>query len=220
MAASKRVRVISLVGGTRYSTHSRAAALAKAGHQLLQVERHFVRLAQRPLIVAAGTGTTAIAQSIDCNVPLVSRPAYILRTTPQGRLLNHILATPDGEIRQEPSGQILMPVAVSHQSDTAEELVQTPTDAADAAIARLRDICGGLENCDWSEVIRAERPVPKDGLPIVGPIAEGAYVAVLHSGITLGPIIAELIGKDITGRLDNADASMLAPYRPDRFIGR
>ena len=54
MAASKRVRVIPLVGGTRYSTHSRAAALAKAGHQLLQVERHFVRLAQRPLIVAAG----------------------------------------------------------------------------------------------------------------------------------------------------------------------
>jgi glycine/D-amino acid oxidase-like deaminating enzyme len=172
------------------------------------------------VIVAAGTGTTAIAQSIDCNVPLVSRPAYILRTTPEERLLNHILATPDGEIRQEPSGQILMPVAVSHQSDAAEELAQTPTDAADAAIARLRDICGGLENCDWSEVIRAERPVPKDGLPIVGPVAEGAYVAVLHSGITLGPIIAELISKDITGRLDNADASMLAPYRPDRFIAR
>jgi len=169
------------------------------------------------VIVAAGTGTAAIAQSIDCDVPLVPRPAYILRTTAQERLLNHILATPDGEIRQEPSGQILMPVAVSHQSDAAEGLAQSPTDAADAAIARLRNICGGLENTDWAEVIHAERPVPKDGLPIVGAIADGAYVAVLHSGITLGPIIAELIGKDITGRLDNIDASMLAPYRPGRF---
>ena len=66
-------------------------------------------------------------------------------------------------------------------------------------------------------MIRAERPVPADGLPVVGAIADGAYVAVLHSGITLGPIIAELVAKDIAGRLDNTDAAMLAPYRPDRF---
>ena len=85
-------------------------------------------------------------------------------------------------------------------------------------MARLRNLCAGLENADWSEIIRAERPVPQDGLPVVGTIAEGAYVAVLHSGITLGPIIAELVGKDIVGRLDNADAAMLAPYRLDRFL--
>jgi glycine/D-amino acid oxidase-like deaminating enzyme len=59
--------------------------------------------------------------------------------------------------------------------------------------------------------------VPQDGLPVVGAVAEGVYVAVLHSGITLGPIIAELIAKDIAGRLDNADAAMIAPYRPQRF---
>ena len=169
------------------------------------------------VVLAAGTGTAALAGSIGCDVPLVPRPAYILRTKPQDKVLNHILATPDGEIRQEPSGQFLMPVAAAHQSDSAEDLKQTPTEAADHAIARLRDICCGLENAEWSQVIRAERPVPADGLPIVGPIAEGAYIAVLHSGITLGPIIAELAAKDIEGRLDNADAAMLAPYRPDRF---
>ena len=169
------------------------------------------------VVIAAGTGTSAIAGSIDCKIPLASRPAYILRTSPQRKLLHHILTTPDGEIRQEPSGQILMPVAINHQSDAAEVLLQTPTDAADAAMARLGAIFTGLENTDWSEVICAERPVPKDGFPIVGAIAEGAYVAVLHSGITLGPIIAELVGKDIAGRLDNADAAMLAPYRPHRF---
>lgn len=169
------------------------------------------------VIIAAGTGTSALAASIDCEIPLVSRPAYILRTSPQEKVLHHILATPDGEIRQEPSGQILMPVAVSHQSDAAEHLAQMPTEAADGSVSRLRNMCSGLEAVDWSEVIRAERPVPKDGLPIVGAIANGAYVAVLHSGITLGPIIAELVGKDIAGRLDNADAALLAPYRPHRF---
>ncbi len=174
-------------------------------------------MAADQVIIAAGTGTSALAQGIDCTVPLVSRPAYILRTNRQEKLLHHILATPDGEIRQEPSGQILMPVSVGHQGDDAETLAQTPHDAADEAIVRLRGICHGLQDAQWSEVIRAERPVPQDGLPVVGAVAEGVYVAVLHSGITLGPIIAELIAKDIAGRLDNADAAMLAPYRPQRF---
>ncbi|EBA12716.1 fructosyl-amino acid oxidase, putative [Roseobacter sp. CCS2] len=59
--------------------------------------------------------------------------------------------------------------------------------------------------------------MPQDDFPIIGPVANGAYVAVLHSGITLGQIIAELVAKDIAGRLNNTDAAMLAPYRPDRF---
>ena len=171
------------------------------------------------VIIAAGTGTSALAQSIGCNVPLVPRPAYIMRTTVLPKTLKHILATPEGEIRQEPSGQILMPAAINHQSDSAEELEHTPKNTAESAMARLRDICTGLDGAQWSEVTCAERPVPQDGLPIVGAIAEGAYVAVLHSGVTLGPIIAELAVKDLAGRLDNADAALLAPYRPDRFKG-
>ncbi|WP_400087257.1 NAD(P)/FAD-dependent oxidoreductase [Yoonia sp. R78084] len=174
-------------------------------------------IAADQVIIAAGTGTAALAQSIDCTIPLVPRPAYILRTNRQEKILQHILATPDGEIRQEPSGQILMPISVGHQGDDTENLSQMPDDAADAATGRLRGLCDGLADARWAEVIRAERPVPQDGLPVVGPLAEGVYVAVLHSGITLGPIIAELIAKDIAGRLDNADAAMIAPYRPQRF---
>lgn len=202
---AKVIRNVSVTGLTMQNGRVTGVATAQGALPADQV------------ILAAGTGTTALARSIGYDIPLVLRPAYILRTTPQDRLLNHVLATPEGEIRQEPSGQILMPVAVSHQSDSAESLMQTPTAAADDAMTRLKGLCGGLENVDWAEVIRAERPVPADGLPIVGAIADGAYVAVLHSGITLGPIIAELVAKDIAGRLDNTDAAMLAPYRPDRF---
>lgn len=174
-------------------------------------------IAADQVIIAAGTGTSALVEGIDCTVPLVSRPAYILRTNRQEKLLHHILATPLGEIRQEPSGQILMPVSVGHQGDDAQALTQMPDHAADAAMDRLRGMFDGLADARWAEVIRAARPVPQDGLPVVGAVAEGVYVAVLHSGITLGPIIAELIAKDIAGRLDNVAAAMLAPYRPQRF---
>ncbi len=169
------------------------------------------------VVIAAGTGTAALADSIGCHVPLVPRPAYILRTAPQAPILRHILATPGGEIRQEPSGQILLPVAIGHQGDQAEILTQPPVEAAEEALARLHANIDGLEKADWAEIIRADRPVPADGLPIVGAVAEGVYVAVLHSGITLGPIIAELIAKEFAGQLDNADAALLASCHPDRF---
>ena len=170
------------------------------------------------VIIAAGTGTAALANSIGRTVSLVSRPAYIMRTARQDLSLRHVLATPSGEIRQEPDGRLLLPVAVGHQRDDSETLTQTPVEAADGALVRLQTYFDGLQNIDWSEIICADRPVPEDGLPVIGPIADGVYAAVLHSGITLGPIIAELVAKDIAGQLSNEDAAMLAPYHPDRLI--
>ena len=203
--------------GAKLISNVYVSALKSRNGRVVGVETSQGDMYADQVVIASGVGTAAIAGTIDFNVPLLPRPAYILRTTPQRKILHRILATPIGEIRQEPSGQILMPVVAGHQGDTAEALTQTPEAAADDAMRRLRDFCGGLDSVDWSEVIRAERPVPQDGLPIVGAIAEGAYVAVLHSGITLGPIMAELVAKDITERMNNAEAAMLAPYRPDRF---
>lgn len=169
------------------------------------------------VILAAGTGTPVLARSIGVDIPLVHRPAYILRTAPVAPLLNHVLVTPVGEIRQEPDGSILMPVAPGHQADAADQLAETPDQAADAAMARLRGVLRLPDDLDWAEVTSAERPVPQDGLPVVGPVAEGVYVAVMHSGITLGPVMAELIAAELSQRRDNAAAATLAAYRPDRF---
>ncbi len=60
------------------------------------------------------------------------------------------------------------------------------------------------------------RPVPGDGFPIVGALREvsGTYIAVTHSGITLGPLLADLLATEIFTRLP---ARILAPYRPERF---
>lgn len=169
------------------------------------------------VVLAAGTGTAALASSIGAHVPLLHRPAYNMRTQPVAPILRHILASPIGEIRQEASGHILMPAAAHHQSDDADHLSDLPTEAADAAMARLRDLLNGIEHLGWSEILYGERPVPADGKPVIGALGAGVYAACLHSGITLGPIVAEIVCQDIAGTLDNAGAAMLAPYRPDRF---
>jgi len=59
------------------------------------------------------------------------------------------------------------------------------------------------------------RPVPEDGLPLVGPHpgAPGLYTVTTHSGVTLAPLLGALAAREITG---SRPVSELAPYRPDR----
>jgi glycine/D-amino acid oxidase-like deaminating enzyme len=58
--------------------------------------------------------------------------------------------------------------------------------------------------------------MPTDELPILGPIpgVGGAYVAVMHSGITLAPAAGRLIAAEI---VDGVEADELAGLRPARF---
>lgn len=169
------------------------------------------------VILAAGTAVSALAETMGAYVPLMPRPAYILRTSPYAHEIGTVLASPIGEIRQEPGGGLLMPVAVNHQGDTAETLEETPQEAAEAAMVRLRRLLKGADDLEWIEVIRAERPVPQDGFPVVGQLSDGVYVACFHSGITLAPVMAELMVDDLTGAGSNSAQAMLAPYRPARF---
>lgn len=57
---------------------------------------------------------------------------------------------------------------------------------------------------------RAVRTEPSDGLPVIGRIDGGVYVALAHSGITLAPLLGELIARDLHGDAD----PLLAPFRP------
>jgi glycine/D-amino acid oxidase-like deaminating enzyme len=90
-----------------------------------------------------------------------------------------------------------------------------PADRVEAAgaglLARARTLIPGL-SADIAGVRRCVRPLPVDGYPLVGPQLPGLYTVVTHSGITLAPHLAELVGREVHGR----PAEELAPYRPDR----
>ena len=47
------------------------------------------------------------------------------------------------------------------------------------------------------------------------PGLEGFYVAVSHSGVTLGPLWGRVVAAEL---LEGALDSRLAPYRPARFL--
>ncbi len=166
------------------------------------------------VIVAAGTGAPALVGPLGCALPMLRRPAVIVRSRPLPPLIRHILASPDLELRQEADGRILAPTSPNHQGDEASDLSAPPERLAATAFAHLRAILPEV-GADWQEVVQAFRPVPGDGLPVVGATAvEGLYIAVMHSGATLGPLIGELVAREV---VRGTDEPLLSGFRPGRF---
>src|SRR5262249_6001654 len=62
------------------------------------------------------------------------------------------------------------------------------------------------------------RPMPRDGFPVLGfpePVPN-LYIALMHSGVTLAPLVGELAALEI---VDGARVQILNAYRPERFLG-
>ena len=108
-------------------------------------------------------------------------------------------------------------VTVSSSSDSASQSNEEDDDASSSllwkgALQLSPSIAGSAR---LSHTSAAVRPMPTDGLPVVGFVEQGLYVVVTHSGITLGPILASLAAGEIT---ENIRCDLLSEYRPSRFL--
>ncbi len=169
-------------------------------------------------LVAAGIETEQLLAGIGVMLPMLRRPAIMVQTRPVEKILNHILVTPLGELRQLPNGALMIPAAVSHQADEASTLPEDVEYTAQATVKRLQTMIPDTP-LNLGQITIGHRPMPQDGLPVIGATTKGAYVATMHSGITLGAIAGELIAADMLGADDAHVSETLAPYRPDRFGG-
>ncbi|QJF50982.1 NAD(P)/FAD-dependent oxidoreductase [Roseobacter ponti] len=169
------------------------------------------------VVLATGTATERLLADVGVPLPMPDRPGLILRTGPMPPLLAHILVSPGQELRQLSDGRLLAPTAAAHQSDRTEKIVENPQVLADEAAARVSRLIG--QQVTWETVSLAWRPVPGDGLPVIGSCGPaGLYVTTMHSGATLAPLVARMAATEITGdTLSNSDATLVAPYRPQRF---
>lgn len=169
------------------------------------------------VLVTAGTGCERLLATVGVDLPMLDRPGLMLRTRPVAPVINHILASPTQELRQLADGSILAPVAANHQADNADTITTQADVLADQAMARIQAMLPSVD-LSWDQVMLANRPMPKDGLPAVGSVGpDGTYVATMHSGVTLAAVMGGLIASEILGGVSNKTADLLAPYRPQRF---
>jgi len=197
MAADAAGAAQRLRAEARHICGVRATAIeTSAGHVTGVRTAHGV-LPADAVILAAGTGCAPLLERVGVPLPMLPRPGLMLRTAPVEAQLSHICAAPAQELRQLADGALLAPTAASHQSDSTETL-DRPDALADAACARIGALIG--EEVRWRQVMRADRPMPGDERPVIGPAGpERLHVAVMHSGVTLAAITAAIVAADVQG---------------------
>ena len=178
------------------------------------VETSAGTLAADCVVVAAGTGSPALVEPLGVFLPMLRRPGLLITTCAMPPVLSHILVAPGQELRQMPDGRFLAPTSPNHQADEASDLTASVQSLADGALERVSRLLP-KHTLTIESTTLAFRPVPQDGLPVVGPAGpDGLYIATMHSGVTLAAIIGELVAQELT---NGGPAELLAPYRPARF---
>lgn len=167
------------------------------------------------IVVAAGADTARLlAQHPSSSSRLASSAGadgFVARIDTEHGPIDRVLSI-DG-LQMRPDG----PGRIAAQSLRIEaELRERGEQAGVAAVwTALREEIA--QKLDWRidetatvRVDHARRTHAADGLPLVGPVSTGVYVALTHSGITLAPLLGELVARDLQGDAD----PLLADFRP------
>ena len=161
-------------------------------------------------MLAAGVDTPLLCRPLGFDLPVAPSPALLMRFSAPPGLVRTLIATPDLEVREAFDGRLL--VAADYQGEV---------DAADLrrageTMARRLAATFGSDDVRLVSTRLGARPMPADGLPVIGavPGVTGAYLAVMHSGVTLAPAAGRLIAAEI---VTGAEATELAGLRPARF---
>jgi glycine/D-amino acid oxidase-like deaminating enzyme len=182
------------------------------------------------VVLATGPATAALVKAFcpdtqGADAYPMTRVKGLLLETPNlepWRWLRYVhYATCYGELHMRPAkGNALLLGAEDLDASIADDDSQAALAAgAGIMLERLRCYLPALPSdvvVERCTPLVGVRPMPCDGHPIVGPLpfAQGLYVMTTHSGMTLGPLLGDLLAEEIIhGRMP----AMLAPYRYDRF---
>ena len=165
------------------------------------------------VILATGAAACRGLAGVGWTLPMANKRGMIVQTGPVQPLIHHILMTPDVHFRQNPDGSLVAGGIFSGDLDPSGDALAL----ADTVIAKIRQKLRGQPDVQLAQVKLGERPVPLDGLPVVGavPGASGIFMAVMHSGVTLGPLIGQLLAEEI---LHGRSSPLLSSFRASRFV--
>ena len=172
------------------------------------------------VILANGTATTELAATADVHIPQQNSPGVVIRTDPQPPILQNVsvLHLPpidkdrhEIHLRQSADGTFAIGQGSQESVDRDDSQAH-----ADALLSRAIHYLPALAGARAIPKPVGYRPMPIDGLPVLGfcQATPNLYIALMHSGVTLAPLVGELATLEI---VDGARVEMLAPYRPERF---
>ena len=175
------------------------------------------------VVLANGTAVTELAATAGVHIPQQYSPGVVIRTDPQPPILHNVsvLHLPpidedrhEIHLRQSADGTLAIGQGSQESVDRDDS-----QEHAEALLSRAAHYLPALAGARANPTPVGYRPMPIDELPVLGfcNAAPNLYIALMHSGVTLAPLVGELGTIEI---VDGARVEMLAPYRPERFISK
>lgn len=175
------------------------------------------RLAAGSVVIAAGRWSDRVAALAGLRLPLAPTCGLLAVTAPLQRCPRGVVHAPGVHFRPDGGGRVVL------QDDDTDALVD-PATPRDPELPACRELwqraCAYLPELAGVPIAEARigiRALPEDGYPVVGfaPGLSNLYLAVTHSGMTLGPLLGELGAAEVLG---GALDPRLANFRPERCV--
>ena len=163
------------------------------------------------LVLASGVDTPRLAQMAGVKVPLKESAGLLAHTAPHARLIDRVTLAPGADIKQTPDGRI-----TTGTDFGATSTFDTSKETGMKLLENAQRFLPGLKGATLDYVTLGHRVLPEDGFPIIGFADKhpNLYIACMHSGMTMAPIIGQLAATEI---LDRAEIDLLSTFRLSRF---
>jgi glycine/D-amino acid oxidase-like deaminating enzyme len=182
--------------------------------RVIGVETQSGAIVADQVVIAAGAGTPTLAARVGLALPIAALPALLVVTKPHRKLLNGLVMPPGVQVRQTTEGRLVATASFDGTNPGAD-----PALAANDLLHAMRGLLRGSGALALESHAIGHRPIPADGLPIVGgsDAIDGLYLSVMHSGITLAAAVGRFLAEEVmTGRRH----PLLASYGPGRLLAR
>ncbi len=193
-------------------TTNKGGVIAKTSHGLIRADK---------IVYACGTGSNLVAQG---EYLKPSTPGLIVTSKPFKQTINKILVGPGVHVYQRRDGVVILGEQGKPPTNHDQRLSQRPEQfpnqplsiehgqrivkLAANFIPKFKDLLIEKVEIGW-------RPLPLDGKPVIGFLNKYEYLATMHSGISLAPIVAELVRDEL---MFDVKSELLNDFRPQRFL--
>ena len=168
------------------------------------------------VVVAAGAASVGLLAPMGFPLPLDRAVGILAVTTAAPDVVRRVLYPGVYHLRPMSDGRVAIGCRGLEALADADTDTSAPPSWADRLLNMARRDVTGLEDVSVAELRVAPRPLPADALPVIGPVpgVAGAYVAVMHSGVTLAGVVGRTVAQEVS---DGRPSPLLEPYRPNRF---
>jgi len=173
------------------------------------------------VVYACGIDSNQVAKG---NYLKPATPGIIVTSKPFKQTIRKVVVGPGVHVHQRSDGVVVMGEQDSLPINHDQRLAARPEEFPDRQLSlehgqRIVNLATSFipqfKELEIDKVDIGWRPLPLDGKPVIGSLNKYEYLATMHSGISLAPIVAELVRDEL---MYDIKSELLNDFRPQRFL--